>query len=150
VCYSGSGDSIKNAGTVYFKSVSEVIHGYGVVSITAHKNIFLLDLEELNSVDEAETYKGSEIFIKKETLDREESSYFWYEILGLDVYLDTGEYVGSISRIIPAEGNDIYLIKKGKKEAYIPAIHEVVKEIDLRNGKMTISPMEGLLDLNED
>ena len=67
VSYSGSKDAIKDAGTVYFRSVSGETREYRVVSITAHKNIFLLDLEGLNSMDEAEAYRGAEIFIKKET-----------------------------------------------------------------------------------
>ena len=41
------------------------------------------------------------------------------------------------------------MVKEGDKEICIPAIYEVVKEIDVSNKKMVISPLEGLLELNE-
>jgi 16S rRNA processing protein RimM len=147
--YAESEASFLDAGIVILKTASGESHNFSVSSVNPHKNIFLMDVEEIDSVDKAEAYRGADIFIKKEALSREEDDYFWYELLGLKVYLDTGECVGRISRIIPTGGTDIYVIKKGEKEAYIPAVHEVIKEIDLENGKMTISPMEGMLDLNE-
>lgn len=147
--YSGSEVAYLDAGTVFFKSVSGEIRKFSVISVKAHKNIFLMDVQELSSADEAEEYREADILIEKETLTRKDDVYFWYELLGLEVYLDTGECLGRISRILPTRGNDIYVVKKGKKEVYIPALCEVVTKIDLENGKMTVSPMEGLLDLNE-
>ena len=79
----------------------------------------------------------------------EEGEYFWGELLDLDVYSDAGEYLGKLSRIIPTGSHDIYLVSKGNKEILIPAVYEVVKEIDLEGCKMIISAMEGLLDLDE-
>jgi len=147
--YAGSEASFLEAETVLFKTVSGEICKFTVTSITPHKNIFLMDVEEITSGDEAEAYRGSEILVQKETLTREDDAFFWYELLGLNVYLNTGECLGSISQILTTGSNDIYVVKKGETEIYIPAVHEVVTEIDLENGKMTISPMEGLLDLNE-
>jgi len=147
--YAGSEASFLEAETVLLKTVSGGICKFTLTSITPHKNIFLMDVEEITSGDEAEAYRGTEILVQKETLTREDDAFFWYELLGLNVYLNTGECLGSISQILTTGSNDIYVVKKGETEIYIPAVHEVVTEIDLENGKMTISPMEGLLDLNE-
>jgi len=57
--------------------------------------------------------------------------------------------LGAISQIISTGANDIYLVKEGKKELLIPAIYEVIKEVDIEKRRMTVSSMEGLLDLNE-
>ncbi len=122
---------------------------YPVFSLKSHKNIFLMRLEGLNSRDDAEQFREAEIFIRKESLAREEGEYYWYELLGLEAYLDTGEYLGRIKHIISAGSNDVYVIQEGGRELLIPATHEVVREIDLENRKIIISPMEGLLDLNE-
>lgn len=131
------------------KTSAGVIRECAVSSVTPHKNIFLMHVEGLNAADEAEEYRGAEIFIKKKPLNRKDDEYYWHELLGLEVCLDTGECLGTISRIVPTGGNDIYVVRKGGKEVYIPAVYEVVKEIDLEKGKMTISPLEGMLDLNE-
>ena len=108
-----------------------------------------MKLDGLETGREAEQFKGAEILIRKDALTREKDEFFWYELLGLKAYLDTGGYLGDISQIIPTAGNDIYVLKNGDKELFIPATTEVVKEIDLEKGEMIISDMEGLLDLNE-
>ena len=141
--------SFFDAGTIFLKSVSGEIHEYAVTSVKGHKNIFLMKLDGLNSRDEAEGLKGAEIFIRKEALTHEDGEYFWFELLGLKVYLDTGEYIGILSQIISRGTSDIYVTKERSKEIFIPATYEIVKEIDLENAKMVISAMEGLLDLNE-
>ncbi len=147
--YARSEASFLDAGTVFLRSVSGEIHEFRVTSVNAHKKAFLMRLEDLTSNEEAEEFKGAEILINKDTLVREEGECFWYELLGLKVYQDTGDYLGSVSHIISAGSNDIYVLRNGDKEIFIPATHEVVKEIDLENEKMIISTMEGLLDLNE-
>jgi 16S rRNA processing protein RimM len=147
--YAGSEISFLDVGTVFLKTVSGEIRKFSLSSVKPHKTTFLMQVEGLTSGDEAEEYRGTDIFVKKEDLVREDDVYFWYELLGLKVYLDTGECLGAISRILPTRGNDIYVVKKGKKEVYIPAVYDVIREINLENGKMTISPLEGMLDLNE-
>jgi 16S rRNA processing protein RimM len=149
VSYATSEDSFLNAGSVFLRSVNGEIQEYGVTSVKPHQNIYLMKLEGLGPGNEAEKLRGAEILIRKESLSRKNDEYFWYELLGLEVNLDTGGELGVISHIIPTRGNDIYVVKKGKKEIYIPAIYGVIKEIDLENGKMIISATEGLLDLNE-
>ena len=146
--FAESEDAFLDVETVLFKTVSGEIFEHRVTSITPLKNIFLMALEALNSLDEAEAYRGAELLIPKAVLKREEDVFFWHELLGLNVHLDTGECLGTVAQILTTGSNDIYVVKKEKKEFYIPAIHEVVKEIDLEKGTMIISPMEGLLDLN--
>ena len=147
--YAGSEASFLGVEAVFLRSISGETREYRVTSAKPHKKIFLMQLEGVNSREEGEKYKGNEILVKKETLSREDDEYFWYELLGLKVYLESGEYLASVSQIIPSGGNDIYVVKKDEREFYIPATHEVVKEIDLEDGKMIVSAMEGLLDLNE-
>jgi len=147
--YAGSDSSFLGVETVFLRSNSGDTREFRVTTVKPHKNIFLMQLEGISSKEEAEKYRGGEILVEKETLSREDDEYFWYELLGLKVHLESGEYLGRISQIISSGSNDIYVVKKGQNEVFIPATHEVVKEIDLKSGNMIISAMEGLLDLNE-
>ena len=147
--YARSEASFIDAEEIYLRSDSGKLHGYRVLSVRPHKNILLMNLEGLDSIDQAEELRGAEILAKYETIPREEGEYFWGELIGLNVFLDTGAYLGVIARIIPTGSNEIYVVKTGEKEIFIPATYEVVQEIDLENGRVTISAMEGLLDLNE-
>jgi len=85
----------------------------------------------------------------KDALVREEGEYFWFELLGLDVFTNDDVFLGVVSEIIPAGNNEIYVVKNGDREIFLPAAEEVVNHIDLENGKMIVSILEGLLDLNE-
>lgn len=142
--------SFTDAGSVLLKSISSgEIREHTLISIKPHKNFFLMELEGLNSRDDAEEYRGAEILVRKDALTREEDEFFWFELLGIDVYLDTGEYLGKITQIIPAKGNDIYVVKGETKEILIPATYEVISKIEVESKKMIISAIDGLLDLNE-
>ena len=147
--YARSEASFIDAEEVYLRPVSGKLHRYRVLSVRPHKNILLMNLEGLDSINKAEEFRDAEILVEYEAISREEGEYFWYELIGLKVFSDTGDYLGTISHIIPAGSNEIYVVGNGEKEIFIPATYEVVKEIDLEKGKMTISAMEGLLDLNE-
>jgi 16S rRNA processing protein RimM len=126
------------------------MHAYAVLAIKPQGKVLLMQLKGLTAVEDAEAYRGAAVYISKESLRREGGDeYFWYEILGLRVFLDTGEYLGCVSEIIPTGGNDIYIVRKGKAEIHIPAVHDVVKEIDTEGRRLVISPMEGLLEVNE-
>lgn len=147
--YAGNDASFLKAKTVLLESLSGKTYEYGVVFLKPHKNIFLLKLAGVDSPDVAEEYRGAEIYVRKGDLTREEGEYFWDELLNLDVYLDTGEYLGTLSQVIPAEGHDIYVVTKGDREILIPAVHEVVIEIDLKKGKIIVNADEGLLNPDE-
>jgi 16S rRNA processing protein RimM len=148
--YAGSDELFVEAGTVFLKNTSEdKLKEFEIVSLIRQKKNCLLKLKGINHRDEAETYQGTDIFIHKDAIVRDEDEYFWHELLGLEVYLESGTSLGRINNIISAKGNDVYVVKKDKRELYLPATHEVIKQVDLEKNKMIISPLEGLLDLNE-
>jgi 16S rRNA processing protein RimM len=140
---------LKEGGIIYLQVGTKAPESFKVVSSKPQKGMSLLELEGIVTFERAETYRGAVILVEKRGLQREEDEYFWFELIGLEVRLDTGETMGTISRIIPTGANDIYVVRKGKREIFVPATSEVVRTIDLESRKMIISPMEGLLDLNE-
>jgi 16S rRNA processing protein RimM len=147
--YAQSEESFLNAGTVFLRRVSGELHDYKVISVKPHKNIFLMKLEGLSSLEDAERNRGAMILIRKASLSpKGKEEYFFHELIGLKVYLNSGKFIGTIEHVLPTGSNDIYVVRKGKKEVLIPAIHDVVEEIDLGNQRMTVFEMEGLLDLN--
>jgi 16S rRNA processing protein RimM len=147
--YARSEHTLLTAGRIYLKQSAGTISEYEVVSAVPHKGVSLIRLKGLESRDQVESYCGAEIFIQKAAVSRDEDEYFWHELIGLRVYLDTGRYLGTVKEILPTAANDIYVVREGREEFLIPAVCDVVKAIDLQQGKMIISEVEGLLDLNE-
>jgi 16S rRNA processing protein RimM len=148
VSYAQSQETFLQAGSVFLKTGQNELHEAKVVSVRPHRSWYLLRLSGLDSVEQVEIFKGAEILIRKDSLIKTgENEFFWYELLGLEVYLTTGEYLGALKEIFPTGSNDVYVVENQGKEFLIPAIHQVVKEIDIPQKRMVISPMKGLLDL---
>jgi 16S rRNA processing protein RimM len=149
--YAKSGETFLQGGVVLLKSGENSHSEHKVISITAHKNAFLMRLEGISSLEDAEGYRGAEILIRKDALRREsDDEFFWFELIGLEVFLDSGRFIGTLEEIIDTGSNDIYVVKDGNKEALIPAIHGIVLAIDLQNRRMIIADnIDGLLDIDE-
>jgi len=148
VSYAQSKETFLQAGSVFLDKGQDQFYEKKVVSVKTHRSVYLLRLSGLNSVDQAEIFKGAGILIRKDSLvKRDADEFFWYELLGLDVYLVTGQYLGILREIFPTGSNDVYVVENQGKEFLIPAIHEIVKEINIPQKRMVISPLVGLLDL---
>lgn len=75
----------------------------------------------------------------------DEGSYYQFEITGMEVFTEDGKYIGIIEDIISTGSNDVYVVKSGESEYLIPAVHDVVKKVDVAGKQMIISLVEGLL-----
>ena len=78
-----------------------------------------------------------------------EEQFYHSQIIGLTVKTTTGELVGTVTDILSGKSNDNYVVEGKRGEVLIPAIEDVIREIDLEAGVITIEAIEGLLELNE-
>ncbi len=147
--YSESPSTFSKGRRLYFYTREGELEEKELISVRPHKKFFLIKVKDINDRNKAEEYRNVKIYIEKSILEKEEGEYFWYELIGLDVYLVSGEYIGKIENILPTGSNDVYIVGKEEKEYLIPAIEDVVKEIDIERKKMIIEPLEGLLELAE-
>jgi 16S rRNA processing protein RimM len=113
-----------------------------------HKNFDLLTFENYYNVNLAETLRDGILKVPESQLgELEENEFYFHEIIGCTVFTDSGEEVGKISEVLTPGANDVWVIKgKRGKDILIPYIEQIVKEIDLTEKKVIITPMEGLLD----
>lgn len=118
-----------------------------IEQVRYNKNQVLLKLEGIDSIEEAEKYRNFYLKTEKESQeDLGEDTYYIVDLIGLDVYSDKNEYLGKIEDVFPTGSNDVYVVKDNLgKQILIPAIADVVKEVDLKNKKMTINLISGLI-----
>ncbi len=83
---------------------------------------------------------------EEEAVPLPEGQYYWFELIGMDVESETGEKLGRITDIFQTGSNDVYVMKAGKREIYLPATKEVVRQVDRKARRMVIHVMDGLLD----
>ena len=118
-----------------------------IEQVRYNKNQVLLKLEVIDSIEEAVKYRNFYLKTEKESQeDLGEDTYYIVDLIGLDVYSDKNEYLGKIEDVFPTGSNDVYVVKDNLgKQILIPAIADVVKEVDLKNKKMTINLIPGLI-----
>jgi len=112
-----------------------------------HKKGFRLALKEITNRNDAEKLIGAEIFIEKSELpDLEEDEHYWFELIGLNAFLDDGTCLGRLESIFQTGSNDVYVIKNPESgsEILIPAIQSVVVAIDIEKKRMTVVLPDGL------
>lgn len=112
------------------------------------KNMPLLKIEGVNSIDEAAKLRDKIIYIHRDDIPMEEGEYLIQDLMGLQVVdADDGHLYGELTQVSPTGANDVYHIRFADgKERLIPAIPQVVIEVDLDGGVMKIRPLEGLFD----
>ncbi len=114
-----------------------------------HKRMVILKLKGVDSIDEAEKLRGKLVEVPlSEAVPLTDEHYYHYQIVGLDVWTKDGKFIGKVEDILTSPANDVYLVRESasKKEVLIPAIEDVVLEIDLQRGRIVIEPVPGLLD----
>ncbi len=111
------------------------------------KGLVYLELEDINDMDAAESLRNTFISIYDDQLrELPEGSYYLFDLEGMEVYSDLGEYIGKISEVYQTGANDVYEVVDKKKSYLIPAVKEVVKEVSVNEKKMVIHVIEGLLE----
>ena len=108
----------------------------------------VLRFKGLTRIEQAEDLRGMDVTVPvSEVVPLPEGEYYIFQIIGLEVYSTKDEYVGRIVNVENLPANDIYVVRGplSKKEVLIPAIKDVVKEVDLEAGRMTIELLDGLI-----
>ena len=148
--YSGNLESLQATKSVLLRFSAGNTRQIQLKRAVYHSGKFLLTLDGFDTIEKAQELTGCELFLQREQLpETDADEYYWQDLLGLSVVTDEGQTLGIIRDILETGANDVYLVHNAqlRKEYLIPAIASVVTNVDLASGVMTITPLEGLLDL---
>lgn len=113
--------------------------------IKSHSRGALLALKDVTSRDQAKLLVGSELYIERAALPGlEEGNYYWFDLIGLNVYTSDDRYLGRLDSIIETGANDVYVVKNDESEILVPALKSVVRSIDIESKIMRVELPEGL------
>lgn len=113
-----------------------------------NEKVVVLRFEGMTKVEQVESLRGYNVAVPyTETVPLPEGEYYIFQIIGLDVYSTDGSFVGKVVNVERMPANDVYTVRGpiSKHDVLIPAIKDVVKNIDLDAGRMTIELLEGLV-----
>ncbi len=113
----------------------------------------LLELDGINDIDSAILVKGLDICIEKSEAEKTrsallgEDSYYYYDIIGCDVYYAGGLF-GTVKEIMETGAAEILVIENGAgKNFMVPFVEMMVDTSEIRRKKLTIHPVEGLIEV---
>ncbi|MCD6550916.1 ribosome maturation factor RimM [Thermotoga sp.] len=142
--YTNSEDIVKNlSDVVLYNKEKKVFYNLSVKSVRKMNKLFLIKFEAIDTVEAAEKIKGCEVFIKYEELPPlQKDEYYFYEILGCEVFYESGESVGKVVDIIETGSNDVLVVRKKNKETLIPMIKDCIVEIRKFEKKIVAKELE--------
>ena len=140
--YTDDVDNILNLKKLYINKEE-----YKINSIKFHKNMFIVKLNGINTIEQAEKFRN--VLVQREISDEEvleEDTYYVKDLIGLNVFLEDETLFGKVKDVFQTGANDVYVIETpDSKEVLIPAIKSVVKSVCIVENKMVIELMEGLV-----
>ncbi|WP_223376011.1 ribosome maturation factor RimM [Schnuerera sp. xch1] len=113
------------------------------------KELVILKFKEFNNINEVLKFKDEFIYIDvKDKVKLPEDHYFIFDIIGCTVFDTEGKKIGIVNDVIQSTSNDVYTVKNMEtgKEYLIPAVKEFVVDVDINNEKITIDPIEGMIE----
>lgn len=130
--------------TLYYKSGTPV----EIERSRVHKNQALLKIKGINTPEEGVKLRGRVLYMDRDDVELEEGAYFQQDLIGLEVKDSRDDTIyGSITDVLETGANDVYEISDSDgNRKYIPAIPDVIDKVDIENGLMLITPLEGLFD----
>jgi 16S rRNA processing protein RimM len=82
-----------------------------------------------------------------EALPAPDGHLYPWQLEGCRVVTEDGREVGRVLRVEPAPAQDLWVVGDGGREHLVPAVGDIVLEVDLRERRVVIRPPEGLLEL---
>lgn len=135
-----------NLKTIYML-VKKELKEFRIEQVRFNKNMVFLKLEGIDRVEEAESYRNLYLKIKRDKNEKlEENFYYIVDIIGSKVYTDCEEELGEIIDVFSTGSNDVYVVKDNLgKQILLPAIKDVIKNVDIENKKIIVHLLEGLI-----
>jgi 16S rRNA processing protein RimM len=113
-----------------------------VLQCKLQSNRVIIRIEGVNSIEEALHYKGKYLEVPRaDAVKLKKGSYFIADIIGCSVVDEEGVFYGKVGDVLHTHSNDVYWIK-GKNELLIPAIKDVVLNIDIEKQEIVIKPVK--------
>jgi len=118
-----------------------------IVAVRPHKNMLLVLLADVSDRNAAELLRDRFLLIPEaEAMPLGDHENYAHDLIDLAVETVEGEALGRLTEILFTAANDVYVVGGPAGELLLPALREVVLEVDLAAGEMVVALPEGLRD----
>lgn len=132
-----------------------------ISQVKFYKNLVILKFKNFNNINEVEVYKGKSLFVTREQAVKcEKDEYFIADLIGLETVTEDGTILGKMKDVLQTGANDVYVIQveenspyasrisNKKRELLLPAIKECILKVDIKQKRIQVHLIPGLLEEN--
>ncbi|GAB6071709.1 ribosome maturation factor RimM [Venenivibrio stagnispumantis] len=107
----------------------------------------LVKFKNIDTPEKAKELNQKYIYIEEDKLPKlKKDEFYHFQLIDCYVVLDD-KIIGKVENIDDRTAQPLLIIKDGEKERILPFIKEFVKEIDIKNKKIYITPPEDWINL---
>jgi len=113
-----------------------------------HNDGMLLAFDSFTTPEQVGRFRNQILYIVvADAMELPEGEFYYHELLGLVVTDEKGESLGKVTEIMQTGANDVYVVTDAAgHEILLPAIAEVVLDVDLDSKKMKVHLLPGLVE----
>ncbi len=128
----------------------EAVQRYPVEKLRQHGGALLLKLGGCDDRNSADELRGMLVQIPiEEAVPLEEGEYYHFQLIGVRVETESGEWLGQVVKVLETGANDVYVVRGPWGEVLLPAVDNVVLELDLESKRMVVHLLPGMLAEDE-
>ena len=117
-----------------------------VVSSRPHGDYLLLLLDRYSDRTQAELLRNRNLVVPRgQAKPLPEGEYYSDELVGIQVITASAQDLGVLVDIWWTGANEVYVVEGPLGEVLLPAIAEVVQDVDLQNRRMVVKLLPGLV-----
>ncbi|GFP21565.1 16S rRNA processing protein RimM [Candidatus Hakubella thermalkaliphila] len=104
----------------------------------------------IDNLESAAELVGRSFYVPQDRFPSLAQDTFWvHELIGLQIFEEGGNFLGKLKEVLRTKSNDVYVVERDregrKEEVLIPALKDVIREVDLEGNRMIVRLPEGLL-----
>jgi 16S rRNA processing protein RimM len=137
--------SLRKANEVFLRRQDEEKGPLRILKWSVYRGSIFLDMDGIRDVAAAEALIGFHVLISAANLEElPAGEYYWHELIGMTMETEDGEVIGTLTSIFPTGSNDVYVCTGQRGEFLVPAIGDVIVQVDKDRGRMVIRFLEGM------
>ncbi len=121
-----------------------------IESVRENKNFLIVKFDGIDSINDIIPLKGCLLFVEEDVVreNLDEDEFLIDELVGLNVFdNETGNKLGFVIGVSNNGASDLISVKtNSKKISLIPFVKAIVPVVDIKNKKIMINNIEGLLE----
>lgn len=113
---------------------------FEIRSVVSQKNLIFVKFANISKRSEVESFNGAHVYVDIEQTNKlPDDTYYYFELIGLEVWTVNQICLGNIVEILKSPANDVYLVHdKFGAETLIPAVKSIVLDVNIKSKKMLV------------